>query len=149
MKKYIFTPLLSLTLVLFALVSCDKDDDTPAPKTKTELITSGTWKFQSASAGGVDISTAPQIACFVDNTITFSSATAGSISEGAVICAPTTAGPFTWNFATGETELVLSGPLIPGGTNTFTIVSLNETNLVVSQNVNFPPPTLITITFKH
>lgn len=151
MKKNIFFSVACFTAVLFLITSCEKEkkDTTPA-KTKTELMTSSSWKFQSASAVGIgDISTAPQLACFVDNTLTFTSSTAGNISEGTVICSPTTAGAFTWNFTTNETILVLSGPLIPGGTGTFNIISLNETNLVVSQSVNFPPPTVITITFKH
>ena len=110
---------------------------------------SSPWVFQSASAGGTDVSNVPQLACFKDNTLTFTSSTAGNINEGANICAPSTAGAFTWNFTAGETVLNLSATIIPGGNSAFTIVSLNETNLVVSQNVNFPPLTLVTITFKH
>jgi len=149
MKKFILTPIFSLTMVLFVLTSCDKDGDNTPAKTKTELMTNGTWKFQSATAAGFDISSAPQLACFIDNTITFSSVTAGNISEGAVICAPSTAGNFTWGFANGETEIQFSAPLIPGSSSTFTIVSLTETNLVLSQSVNLPPPTVVTVTFKH
>ncbi|MDZ4793573.1 MAG: hypothetical protein SGI83_04775 [Bacteroidota bacterium] len=151
MKKNIFYVTVCFTAVLFLLTSCEKEkDNAPPAKTKTELLISSPWKFQSASAAGVgDISGVPQLACFVDNTLTFTSPTAGNINEGSVVCSPSTAGAFTWNFTTSETVLVLSGPLIPGGTGTFNIVSLNETNLVVSQSVNFPPPTVITITFKH
>ena len=110
---------------------------------------SSPWVFLSASASGSDVSNAPQLTCFKDNIMTFTSATAGNINEGTTICAPSTAGPFTWNFSANETLLNLSGTIIPGGSGTFTVVSLNETNLVVSQNVNFPPSVLMTVTFKH
>ncbi len=111
---------------------------------------SSPWVFQSASASGMgDVSNAPQLACFKDNTLTFTSATAGNINEGTTVCSPSTAGPFTWNFTNNETELFLSGTLIPGGSGNYNIISLNATNLVVSQTVNFPPSVLVTVTFKH
>lgn len=150
MQKRNFAIVICLSATIF-LASCSKEDDnTPPPKTKTELITSSSWKFESANASGIgDVSNAPQLACFKDNILTFTSASAGNINEGVNICSPSTAGAFTWNFTTNETVLVLSGTIIPGGSGTFNIVSLNETNLVVSQTVNFPPSVLMTITFKH
>ena len=144
-----FKLLVCLTGVLFVISSCSDKDPDPAPKTKTELITSSSWKFQSATASGTDVSNTPQISCFKDNIITFSANGSGSINEGVDICAPTTAGPFTWNFISNETQLYISAPLVSSGSNTFTLVSINETNLVVSQTVNFPPSSLVVITFKH
>jgi predicted small lipoprotein YifL len=149
--------LLLLTVIAFTLLSftgCGKDDPQPAPaaKTKTELITLSPWKFQSATASGTDISAYPQLACYTDNVTTFASNLSFTINEGANICTPSTAGTFTWSFQSGETLLQLSIPIFAGGSTSFTIVSLNETNLVISQNVVIPPsPVAIPVqfTFKH
>ena len=65
---------------------------------------------------------------------------------------PTTAGNFTWAFQNNETELMMSAGLFPAGSGLFNIVTLNETTLVVSQNVFFPPsPTaiLVVATYIH
>lgn len=153
MKKLVLFTAITAGFASLLFTSCGKDDPDPAPqKTKTENISSSSWKFQSASASGTDISSNPQLACFVDNVITFNSNLTGSIDEATVICAPSTAGAFTWSFQASETMLQLSQALFPGGTSTFTIVSLNETNMVLSQNVVIPPsssPIAVTVTFKH
>ncbi len=142
--------LLAFIAVIFLLSSCAKEkNNAPVVKTKTQLLSQSPWLFQSAAAGGTDISNAAQLLCFKDNIITFTNTNTGTIAEGALVCSPSTAGPFTWNFTTGETILVLSAPLFPGGSSTFNIVSISETNMVLSQDVNFPPLTLVTITFKH
>jgi Lipocalin-like domain len=150
-KRSSFLPILAVCTLL--ILSCGKDNPDPVPaKTKTELITSSSWKFQSASAAGTDISSTSQLACFVDNEITFSSNLTGTINEATVVCSPSTAGPFTWSFQASETILQLSTALFPGGSSSFTIVSLNETNMVLSQNVVIPPsssPIAVSVTFKH
>jgi hypothetical protein len=152
MKKinYLFFNVLIVLSVLS--VSCSNKEDTPAPApTKTENITRSPWKFQSASASGTDISSNPLIACFIDNTITFSTALTFTNNEGTVVCSASSPGG-TWSFQSTETQLVLSAPLLPGSSSTFTLVSLNETNLVVSQNVVIAvgsPAIPVTFTFKH
>ena len=147
MNKLILATVLCFTTLFFT--SCDKNDDPapPPPPTKTELITKSSWKFSTAFAGSTDVSSAPQLACFKDNIITFSANLTGSINEGTNICSPTTAGSFTWNFASSETLLHISTVLITGGSNDFTLVSLTETQLVVSQN--YPSIGVITVTFIH
>jgi hypothetical protein len=147
MNKLILATVLCFTALLFT--NCDKDDNPnpPATKTKTELISQGTWKFSTAFAGSTDVSNAPQLACFKDNIITFSANLTGNINEGTNICSPTTAGPFTWNFASSEAMLHISTVLISGGSNDFTLVSLTETQLVTSQN--YPPYGTVTVTFIH
>lgn len=153
MQKRLLFPTILAGFAFLTLSGCSKDNEDPAPqKTKTENISAASWKFQSATASGTDISSNPQLACFVDNVITFNSNLTGSINEATVICSPSTAGPFTWSFLTGETMLQLSTALFPGGSSTFIIVSLNETNMVLTQNVVIPPSTTaiaVTVTFKH
>lgn len=148
--------LLQLSFIALALIfisGCGKDKDDPAPaKTKTELITTGSWKFQSASSSlAGDISSYPQLACYTDNTMTFATNLSGTIAEGANVCTSPAPATFTWSFQTSETILHLSFTLFAGGSPDFTIVSINETNLVLSQSVTFPgfPAQVITVTFKH
>ena len=154
MKKinYLFFNVL-IILSVFS-VSCSDKGDTPAPTpTKTQLITSGSWKYESATYNGSPIPSSMST-CVVDNTLTFTSTTY-TVIEGAIVCSPTTAtpAPQTWSFQSGETQLILASTLIPGSTSgVFTIVTLNATNLVISQNVAISPsPTAfpLVITFKH
>lgn len=150
-KQLLYLSFIALALVF--ITGCGKDDDDPTPaKTKTELITQGSWKFQSASSDLLgDISTLPQIACYTDNVMTFATDLSGTITEGTVVCTSPAPATFTWAFQTNETILHLSFTLFPGGSPDFTIVSLNATNLVLSQSVTFPgyPTQTITVTFKH
>jgi len=140
---------LVLLLISLSLAACEKSST--SAKTKTELITQSSWKFDNASAAGFgDISSfIPD--CFKDNTIVFVSGGTGSISEEANICSPSSAGNFTWEFQNNETVLHLSTALIAGGSGDFNLESLTETNLVVSQTMTIPPypATSVTLTFKH
>ena len=146
MNKLILATVFCFTAFFFT--NCDKNETpAPPPPTKTELITKSSWKFSTALAGSTDVSNAPQLACFKDNIITFSTNLTGNINEGTNICSPTTAGSFTWNFASSETILHISTVLITGGSNDFTLVNLTETQLVVSQN--YPSIGVITVTFIH
>ena len=152
MYKSFTTSLFALALVVLFAGSCKKSDTAPLPLTKTQLLSQSSWTFLSATASGTDVTNNAALTCFKDNIITFSSNGSFTINEGINICSPSTAGSFTWSFQASETQLVLSAPLIPGGSSTFTLVTLNGTNLIISQNVTIPPsPTAIPVvfTFKH
>jgi hypothetical protein len=133
-RLLLITGLFSFLLIL---AGCSKDDDAPPTnKTKTELITQGTWKFSDAKVNGVSVATFLQ-ACQKDNVLTFITGGTGTANEGATKCnaADPQSNPFNWTFQTNETLLFVSTPLFTGGSSTFTIVSLTETELVVSQNI--------------
>lgn len=141
-----------ITTGFFLITGCEKDKDPAPQKTKTELITSGSWKFEKATASGIgDISAHPSLACYIDNTMTFSSNLTGTISEGANVCTSPAPATFTWAFQSNETILHLNFTLFAGGSPDFTIVSLTETNLVLSQTMTIAPypATTIEVTFKH
>lgn len=145
---------LAFLLTAFLVITgCEKDKDPePSGKTKTELITQASWKFQSANSSLLgDISTNPLLACYVDNIITFATNLSGTVSEGTVVCTNPAPATFTWAFQSNETVLHLNFTLFQGGSPDFTIVSLNETNLVLSQSVTIAPypAQTITVTFKH
>lgn len=147
-SSYLFAVLF---ISLLACTNCSKkSSDTPA-KTKTELIATGTWKFSSATVGGVNVSGELED-CQKDNIYTFVATGAGIADEGATKCNTGDAqtGNFTWSFQSGETLLVLSTTLFTGGSNTFTIVSLTSSQLTISQEVNvFGTMQTVIITLVH
>ena len=150
MQKQIFS-LLAISFAFIFITSCGKDDPQPAPPpTKTQMISQGSWKFEKAKAMGIDIS-AQVNACFKDNIATFTSAGAMTLDESTTVCSPSYAGAYTWSFQNGETVLHLSAPIFTGGSSDFTLVSLNSTNLVLSQVMTVAPnpPTTVEVTFKH
>ena len=136
---------------IFILGSCSKSSDNSSPKTKTELLTQASWKFKGATVGGVDVSGLLQ-ACQKDNIYTFAAGGTGTYDEGPTKCGtsdPQTVS-FTWNFSDNEATLNVSQALIAGGGNKFSIVSLTETQLVVSQNITFSGMSqTAVVTFEH
>lgn len=151
MKKYILTSFLSLTAFLFVFTSCNKNDDTPAVKTKTELISQGSWRFSSATVSGSDVSAFLQ-ACQKDNILTFNANLSGNVDEGSTKCngADPQNVPFTWFFSSGETILNISTALFSGGSSVFTLVSLSATQLVLSQQITVGgTPQTAVVTFVH
>jgi hypothetical protein len=149
MKKHIISLVACLAVVLFSIPACQKDND-PAPKTNTDRITTGTWKFSTAVSGSTDVSGFIQ-ACIKDNIYTFVAAGTGTMDESTTKCnmADPQTVSFTWNFASGETVLHVSTVLFPGGSNDFTLVSISDTQLVVSQTITVGTPQTVIVTFIH
>jgi hypothetical protein len=137
--------------LLFASCKKKNDDDTPKGKTKTELISTGSWKFSSATVGGVSVAAALQ-SCQKDNIMTFTSTGTGTVAEGATKCngADPDTQPFTWNFASNETILHVSAVFFTGGSNDFDILEISETTLKGSQSIEIGPVTqTAVVTFVH
>ena len=130
------------------LTNCDKNDN--PPPSNTDYITKSSWKFSSAKAGGTDV-TALVPACFKDNTMLFVANGTGTINENANVCSPASSATFTWVFQNNGTEINMSTPIVSGGSGVFTIVLLNDANLVVSQTMTIAPnpPTTVELTFIH
>ena len=152
MQKKHFLSVIILSCLMMANTGCSKDDDdNPVPKTKTELITTGTWKFSDAKVNGASVSILLQT-CQKDNILTFLAAGTGTAAEGATKCSASDpdSNPFTWIFETNETLLFVSTPFFTGGSTTFTIVSLTETQLVLSQTITLTGgPQTVEVTFIH
>ncbi|HKC34455.1 MAG TPA: lipocalin family protein [Chitinophagaceae bacterium] len=147
MNKLILATVLSFTALFFA--NCNKNDN--PPPSNTDYVTKSSWKFSSAKASGIDV-TAQVPACFKDNAILFVANGTGTITEGANVCSPASPSTFTWTFQNNGTQINLSTPLVTGGSGLFTIVTLNDVNLVVSQNMTIPPsmtPINVELTFIH
>jgi hypothetical protein len=150
MKKHLSILFASALAIIVLFPACDKDDD-DTPKTKTELLTTGSWKLSTATGpGGIDVA-GFIAACIKDNTYTFAAAGTGNMDEAGAKCDPADpqTSSFTWNFASNETVLHVSTILLPGGNNDFNVVSISESNLVLSQTVNLGTPLLVTATLVH
>jgi lipocalin-like protein len=144
-------PIVILAILALVFSACKKDSDKDKPKTNTDLLTQASWKFSSASASGFGDVSSQIPDCYKDNTYTFVSDGSGNTNESTNVCSPSTAGTFTWSFMNNETTLHISTPLFTGGSSDFTIISLNETNLIVSQTMTIAPlpPTTVQVTFVH
>jgi Lipocalin-like domain len=151
MKKQLGFLCVLIAANFFIYSSCNKSDYTPpVPKTKTQLLTQSTWKFKSATVSGSPYTIQ---ACQQDNIYTFASAGTGNVDEGPSKCNTSDPQntPFTWSFQSNETILLLSTPLFSGGASSITLVSLSETELVVSFPYNPTPfiSVIVVITFQH
>ncbi len=153
MKKQYISLFTFVLASFFFFASCKKNDNNNnnTQPTKTQMISQGTWKFSAATVGGSDVSAFLQ-ACQKDNILTFSAGGTGTVDEGPTKCNagdPQT-NPFTWSFQSGETQLFVSATLFTGGSSTFTLVSLTQTQLIVSQviTVGGNPQTAV-VTFIH
>lgn len=150
MKKQ-YTTILSITCFAFLVVTgCGKGDNPAPAPTKTQLISQGSWKFDHATSSGFDISSQVN-ACFKDNIATFTSSGNMTLDESTIVCSPSYAGSYTWAFQTNETILHLSAAIFTGGSSDFTLVSLDGTNMVLSQTMTVAPnpPATVQVTFKH
>jgi hypothetical protein len=150
MRKQLQPTLTFLAIAFVFITGCEKEKDPAPAPTKTQLISQAPWKFEKAMASGTDISGSVN-ACFKDNIATFTSAGNMTLDEATTVCSPSYAGPYTWTFQSSETILHLSAPIFTGGSNDFTLVSVNAMNLVVSQVMTVAPypPTAVEVTFKH
>jgi hypothetical protein len=146
MNKLVLFVALFFTTLLFT--NCNKNDN--PPPSNTDYITKSSWKFSSAKAGGTDV-TAQVPACFKDNTMLFVANGSGTINESTNVCSPASPSSFTWVFQNNGTEINMSTPIVSGGSSVYTIVLLNDVNLVVSQTMTIAPypPTTVELTFIH
>lgn len=111
MKKNINITTLFLILLLAA---CSKKDSTPS---KTELLTSGTWKLTAAVSDDDGNGTyetnnyATFSPCFTDNFFSFSASSVATLDEGPTKCDPTDpqTETGTWQFTQNETYLKING----------------------------------------
>jgi hypothetical protein len=140
MKKALF-----FLPVLFLAIGCDKDDnddDSTTGKTKTQILTESTWKFQGA---GLDVDKngvwETNLASFIpdcakDNTLKFEANGTGTSDEGVNKCSPgasqTTS--FSWAFASNETEILITGNAVLGYGGQYKVVSLTDTKMSLSKD---------------
>lgn len=148
MRKRLAHQILPALILLFSFSACDKNSE---PKTAADFLKTGVWVLASASANGTDI-TSMIPTCVKDNETVFQTGGVGYTLEKTDVCSPSYETTFTWSLQNNNTTLNMSATLIPGGSGVFTVVAVNETNLVLSQESSLiPSPTPVTVvaTFKH
>jgi hypothetical protein len=162
MKKYVFA-LLSIGFIIWG---CNKDDDddnndNSGDKEKIQLITSATWKYDTAAIAdnnGNPVSALPSgiiNACDKDNTITFKSDSTGVLNEGTTKCNsndPQTTN-FKWWFKENGTVLYTPDDIFgsPSFTGDFKVIELTSTRLRVTKQVTVAPypTTNVALYLKH
>lgn len=129
---------LLILLVTITVTSCKKADVKNKQKTKTELLTAGTWKKVSLTSypaydwygDGIyatDILSILDV-CELDDFDTYRSDGTGDTNGGSMRCSQwdPMAWPFTWALTNNETKLVFNG------VNELNLVELTETTLKFS-----------------
>lgn len=137
MKRIKFSRLLLWSLVAMAILSCNKNKDaTTTSKTKTELLTAGTWKFTAAVitpaydyyGDGNSVTDIFSIMkpCEKDDYEIYKTNGIWEYHEGPTTCYPANPQEFSdsWHFANNETKLFV-------GVDEITILELTETTLKV------------------
>lgn len=141
MKSLFKLRILLVVTLLFSLISCGKEDSKPL-LTDEELIGSGiAWKLNTVTANGSDVSSLIDD-CVVDNLITFyakSGGNTGVVDEGASKCDTTDpqTTDFTWTYNDATSILTFNSNIIdvPGSDGEITVVSVNENELMLSQDI--------------
>ena len=115
-------------LFFFVLNSCKKEDT----KSKTDLITQKTWMIQKVESKDGNNPWEDDYpnwdACSKDDRYIFRANNTYEFNEGLTKCDPADPQIFdsgSWTFTDNETKLII-------GSDVFTIVSLTETNLILS-----------------
>lgn len=141
MKKYVFA-LLSIGLIIF---SCNKDDDDDDDQSKMKLITSATWKYDTAAIdydkdgkAETKIPAGTISTCDLDNTITFKTDSTGTLDEGATRCSTSDPQSTTikWWFKDNESVLYSPDPIFGGLSGDAKILVLTSTKLQVIKEIS-------------
>jgi len=130
-------PLMIISIATF--LSCEKDKENPAVKTKTELITTGTWKLTAYTSnpaydwyGTGDYATdilAALNPCEADGFDTYKTNGTVEINEGALKCDAGDPQTFTanWQFTNNESKIMYDG------FDEYELVDLTETTMRLQQ----------------
>jgi hypothetical protein len=143
-------------LLIIAFTACKKGG---GAKSKTELLSQSSWKFDNAALdidrnGTPDSPVPPGFleSCDTDNTLTFKSDNTGVVDEGASKCDP--AGPqtvpFTWAFKDGEQTITFGNVAFGGLNGDVKVKTLNDTQLELHKDVNVLGSAVnVIVYFKH
>jgi hypothetical protein len=150
---------LSLLLIGIVVFSCKKSSD--KGPSKTELITSATWKYDTIAIdadknGTPDTQVPPGYLeqCELDNTLTLKADSTGVLDEGPTKCSSTDpqTTPIHWSFKENETVLSSPDPIFGGFSGDAKINTLTSTKLEVVKEVTitgFPISVNVVLDLKH
>ncbi|MBV4357074.1 lipocalin-like domain-containing protein [Pinibacter aurantiacus] len=145
-----------MVLTVAVIAGCHKDDNNNGGSTKTQLLTSGSWKLTSeyfdvaldvngdGRAENEVINVLPS--CFTDNLISFKGDGTVTRDEGASKCDPSDPQLIettNWKFSDNETKIMIGDP---GYEDVGQLVELSATVLKIKLG---DPGSGITLTFAH
>ena len=150
--------LIALGIAVFA--SCSKDDDSKGEPTKTQLLTTVPWKYDTAGIdangdGTIDTALPDGTVedCDKDNTFTFQADGTGTADEGPTKCDPTNPQTMTFNYSLNSNATIINFPdtVISGISGDVTIKELNATRLVLTKAVEIGLPIAVNVVveLKH
>jgi hypothetical protein len=149
-----------LILAAFAIISCEKGEDSKTGATKMELITKAAWKYEHAA---LDVNKDGQVdtdlpagyveACDKDNTLLFKNDGTGVADQGPSKCDqsdPQTTN-FNWAFENGEKNLVFEQSIFTNIDGNVKINTLNDSRLELLKEVQIGPGQAVNVIvrFKH
>jgi hypothetical protein len=137
--------ILIFSIVLMAMNACKKDD--AKPQSKSDMLTSGTWKltaavtdqdgdgtFETNEYDGFD-------ACFTDNVWSFNTNGSAVVDEGATKCDPSDPQVQTdsWQLTNSETNLSFAG-------DTYLVEQLDANTLILKLSFGATSSSKVTFT---
>ena len=133
------------SMLLIAMNACKKDDVKPA--SKSDLLTSGTWRLTAAvtDLDGDGTFETNEFAdfepCFTDNIWTFNSNGSVAVDEGATKCDPSDPQVQTdsWQMTNNETNLSFAG-------DTYLIEQLDANTLILKLSYGASSSSKVTLT---
>jgi hypothetical protein len=141
----------ALVFFLIGIVSfsCQKDDDNDDDdnKSRTELITSATWKYDNMMVdtdkdGDADspVPSGYLESCETDNTLTLHTGGHGVLEEGSTKCDPSDpqSTDFTWELKDNETVLSTSSPIFGSFSGDAKITVLTSSKLQLQKEITVP-----------
>lgn len=156
---------LALILIGFVAFSCQKDggDDTGGTKTKTDLITSAAWKYDTAAIDLNNDGKTDQALpagtienCDRDNTITLKKDGTGTVDEGGSKCnaSDPQQTAITWQFKNNETVINIPDTVYGSISGDINILELTDTKLrlmkPIQESIGGIPVTFyVIVTLKH
>jgi hypothetical protein len=145
---------LAASVLLLAFTFGCKKGGGSGPKSKTELLTQASWKYENAAVD-VDRNGTPDSplpagildACELDNTITFSSNGTGVVDEGGTKCngADPQSAPFNWSFKNNEQVITFTNIAFGGLDGDVTLKTINETQLELHKEVTVAIGTVVNV----
>lgn len=121
-----------LTLAVIAAIAfagCKKNDDDSTPKSKKELLTTGSWIMTDYIQAGTS-TWADMESCEKDDYFTFKTDGKGTFDEGPTKCDPSDpqTETVTWSMSTDETKLTIDG-------QEESIAELTETSMILKTTI--------------
>lgn len=150
MRIYLFT--IVAAVLILSISSCKKDDDTPASKSKQQLVSQKSWTISDVKMSpgitiqGFNITDAGMFIeeCIKDNSYTFNLDSTITMNEGATKCSensPQEVQDGTWVFNEDQSKMIFSDNEFLGH---LSMDELTENKLILSRT-EFISDTTITI----